>query len=276
MFKTRLLSGILLVIIALITIISGGNILFGTVLVISLIGLSELYKVFKIEKKPLGICGYLFTIGYYALLYMSSLLSKGNHDWFMMLFLGYLICLMAIMVFAYPTYHADQLMAAYFGLFYVAVMLSYIYQIRIGVGGVFKVWLVFICAWGCDTFAYFTGKTIGKHKLTPVLSPKKTIEGSIGGVIGAGILGYIYTVIFTHYGALAIRGHIMWVVGAVMLGAVISQFGDLAASAVKRFYNQKDYGYILPGHGGILDRFDSFLFVAPIIYIVASMVQKMI
>ena len=239
MFKTRLLSGILLVIIALITIISGGNILFGTVLVISLIGLSELYKVFKIEKKPLGICGYLFTIGYYVLLYMSSLLSKGNHDWFMMLFLGYLICLMAIMVFTYPTYHADQLMAAYFGLFYVAVMLSYIYQIRIEVGGVFKVWLVFICAWGCDTCAYCVGMLIGKHKMAPVLSPKKSVEGGIGGIVGAA-------------------------------GGAISQIGDLAASAIKRNYNIKDYGKLIPGHGGILDRFDSVIITAPLIYFLSN------
>ena len=258
MFKTRLLSGILLVIIALITIISGGNILFGTVLVISLIGLSELYKVFKIEKKTLGICGYLFTIGYYVLLYMSSLLSKGNHDWFMMLFLGYLICLMAIMVFAYPTYHADQLMAAYFGLFYVAVMLSYIYQIRIEVGGVFKVWLVFICAWGCDTCAYCVGMLIGKHKMAPVLSPKKSVEGGIGGVLGAALLGVIY--------AAATQGPMLEYAVICAIGALISMVGDLAASAIKRNQGIKDYGKLIPGHGGILDRFDSVIFTAPVIY----------
>lgn len=269
MFKTRLLSGILLVIIALITIISGGNILFGTVLVISLIGLSELYKVFKIEKKPLGICGYLFTIGYYVLLYMSSLLSKGNHDWFMMLFLGYLICLMAIMVFAYPTYHADQLMAAYFGLFYVAVMLSYIYQIRIEVGGVFKVWLVFICAWGCDTCAYCVGMLIGKHKMAPVLSPKKSIEGAVGGVVGAALLGVLYGCAINHWGGanISVAGYAI----VCAAGALISMVGDLAASAIKRNHEIKDYGTLIPGHGGILDRFDSVIFTAPIIYYLVAL-----
>ena len=268
MFKTRLLSGILLVIIALITIISGGNILFGTVLVISLIGLSELYKVFKIEKKPLGICGYLFTIGYYVLLYMSSLLSKGNHDWFMMLFLGYLICLMAIMVFAYPTYHADQLMAAYFGLFYVAVMLSYIYQIRIEVGGVFKVWIVFICAWGCDTCAYCVGMLIGKHKMAPVLSPKKSVEGGIGGIVGAALIGVLYALAINKWGGAGVGVAEFAIIGAA--GGAISQIGDLAASAIKRNYNIKDYGKLIPGHGGILDRFDSVIITAPLIYFLSN------
>ena len=268
MFKTRLLSGILLVIIALITIISGGNILFGTVLVISLIGLSELYKVFKIEKKPLGICGYLFTIGYYVLLYMSSLLSKGNHDWFMMLFLGYLVCLMAIMVFTYPTYHADQLMAAYFGLFYVAVMLSYIYQIRIEVGGVFKVWLVFICAWGCDTCAYCVGMLIGKHKMAPVLSPKKSIEGAIGGVVGAAVLGAVYASVFAD--KITINNPVIVFAVICAVGALISMVGDLAASAIKRNHDIKDYGRLIPGHGGIMDRFDSVIYVAPVIWILVQ------
>lgn len=268
MFKTRLLSGILLVIIALITIISGGNILFGTVLIISLIGLSELYKVFKIDKKPLGICGYLFTIGYYALLYMSSLLSKGNHDWFMMLFLGYLICLMAIMVFAYPTYRADQLMAAYFGLFYVAVMLSYIYQIRIQVGGVFRVWLVFICAWGCDTCAYCVGMLIGKHKMAPVLSPKKSVEGGIGGVVGAALIGVLYALAINKWGEAGVSIIEFAIIGAA--GGAISQIGDLAASAIKRNYNIKDYGKLIPGHGGILDRFDSVIITAPLIYFLSN------
>ena len=241
------MSGILLVIIALITIISGGNILFGTVLVISLIGLSELYKVFKIEKKPLGICGYLFTIGYYVLLYMSSLLSKGNHDWFMMLFLGYLICLMAIMVFAYPTYHADQLMAAYFG---------------------FKVWLVFICAWGCDTCAYCVGMLIGKHKMAPVLSPKKSIEGGIGGIVGAALIGVLYALAINKWGGAGVGVAEFAIIGAA--GGAISQIGDLAASAIKRNYNIKDYGKLIPGHGGILDRFDSVIITAPLIYFLSN------
>lgn len=267
MFKTRLLSGILLVIIALLTLITGGNVLFFTVLAISLIGMSELYHVFQIEKKPLGICGYLFAIGYYALLYMKPVLQGDTMNWFMMLFLGYIICLMAIMVFAYPNYRPDQAMAAFFGLFYVSVMLSYIYQIRILPGGVFTVWLVFICSWGCDTCAYCVGMLIGKHKMAPILSPKKSVEGGVGGVVGAALIGVLYALAINHWGSAGVGVAEFAIIGAA--GGAISQIGDLAASAIKRQYAIKDYGKLIPGHGGILDRFDSVIFTAPIIYFLA-------
>ena len=156
----------------------------------------------------------------------------------MMLFMGYLICQMAVLVFAYPKYNTQQILAGFFGVFYVAVMLSYIYQTRILPGGIFTVWLVFVCSWGCDTCAYCVGMLIGKHKMAPILSPKKSVEGGIGGIVGAA-------------------------------GGAISQIGDLAASAIKRYHNIKDYGKLIPGHGGILDRFDSVIFTAPIIYYLA-------
>ena len=267
MFKTRLLSGILLVILALVTIISGGPVLFATVLAISLIGMTELYKVFKIEKTPLGFCGYLFALAYYALLYVKPELPGETLNWFMMLFMAYLICVIAVMVFAYPKYHADQMMAAFFGLFYVSVMLSYIYQIRILPGGVFTVWLIFICSWGCDTCAYCVGMLIGKHKMAPVLSPKKSVEGGIGGIVGAAVIGLLYTLAVNHWGNAGADVVRYVIIGAV--GGAISQIGDLGASAVKRNYDIKDYGKLIPGHGGILDRFDSVIFTAPIIYYLA-------
>ena len=174
MFKTRLLSGILLVIIALVTVITGGPLLFGVLLLISLIGMTELYKVFGIEKKPPGIAGYLFAVLYYGLLYFEAQLPGEKLTWFMLLFMACLICQMGVLVFGYPKYNTQQIFAAFFGVFYVAVMLSYIYQARLLEGGVFTVWLVFICAWGCDTCAYCVGKLIGKHKMAPVLSPSTT------------------------------------------------------------------------------------------------------
>jgi CDP-diglyceride synthetase len=109
MFKTRLLSGILLVIIALITVITGGSLLFGVLLLISLIGMTELYKVFGIEKKAPGVLGYIFAVGYYALLYFKPQLPGESLNWFMMLFMGYLICQMAVLVFAYPKYNTQQI-----------------------------------------------------------------------------------------------------------------------------------------------------------------------
>lgn len=269
MFKTRLLSGILLVIIALLTVITGGNLLFLVLLAVSLIGMTELYKVFGIEKKPPGIIGYLFALFYYGLLYFEPLLPGESLNWFMMSFMAFLICQMAVLVFAYPRYNTQQIMAAFFGMFYVAVMLSYIYQIRILPGGIFTVWLVFVCSWGCDTCAYCVGMLIGKHKMAPILSPKKSVEGGIGGILGAALIGVLYGLAINYWGDAGADVLSYAVIGAA--GGAISQIGDLAASAIKRYHNIKDYGKLIPGHGGILDRFDSVIFTAPIIYYLAIM-----
>ncbi|MCC2253665.1 phosphatidate cytidylyltransferase [Ruminococcus sp. CLA-AA-H200] len=267
MFKTRLLSGILLVIIALVTVITGRELLFAVLLLISIIGMTELYKVFGIEKKPPGIIGYIFAVLYYGLVYFEPQMEGEQHVWFMLLFMGLLICLMAALVFGYPKYNTQQIFAAFFGVFYVAVMLSYIYQTRCLPDGMFTVWLVFICAWGCDTCAYCVGMLIGKHKMAPVLSPKKSVEGGIGGIVGAALIGVIYALAINHWGDAGTSVFSYAVIGAA--GGAISQIGDLAASAIKRYHNIKDYGKLIPGHGGILDRFDSVIFTAPIIYYLA-------
>lgn len=120
-------------------------------------------------------------------------------------------------------------------------------------------WLVYIIAFGSDTFAYFTGKILGKHKLYPEVSPNKTIEGAIGGIIGCVILSLVY------FYYLRINKYIYIIIFSVS-ASVFSQTGDLAASKIKRENGIKDFGRLLPGHGGILDRFDSVLFVAPTVY----------
>jgi phosphatidate cytidylyltransferase len=120
-------------------------------------------------------------------------------------------------------------------------------------------WLVYIIAFGTDTCAYFSGKMLGKHKLYPEVSPNKTIEGAIGGIIGCTILSLVY------FYYLRINKYIYIIIFSVS-ASVFSQAGDLAASKIKRENNIKDFGRLLPGHGGILDRFDSVLFVAPAVY----------
>ncbi len=267
MFKTRLLSGILLMVIALVTLIVGGELLFAVLFLISLIGMTELYRVFGIEKKAPGIVGYIFAVLYYGLIYFEPQLEGEKITWFMLLFMAYLICQMAVLVFAYPRYNTQQIFAAFFGLFYVAVMLSYIYQTRLLPGGIFTVWLVFVSSWGCDTCAYCVGMLIGKHKMAPVLSPKKSVEGGIGGILGAALIGVLYALAINHWGNAGANVFTYALIGAV--GGAISQIGDLAASAIKRYHNIKDYGKLIPGHGGILDRFDSVIFTAPIIYYLA-------
>lgn len=262
MFKTRLLSGILLVIIALATIITGGDVLFATLLMISFIGMTEIYKVLDISGTVLGIAGYVAAVGYYFLIRFD------RADLVTMLTIGFLMLIMLIYVFAYPIYRSEQVMLAFFGLFYVAFMLSYVYQIRMLPKGAFLVWLVFLCSWGCDTCAYCVGMLFGKHKMAPKLSPKKSVEGAVGGVAGAMLLGALYALLVNHFGAGEHADAMQYAI-ICGVGALISMVGDLAASAIKRNHDIKDYGNLIPGHGGILDRFDSVIFTAPIIYYMA-------
>ena len=261
MFKTRLISGILLVIAALLTIISGGYVLFFTLLCISLIGMQELYKAMGIHEDRTGL---LEIVGYLgAVLYYISLLL-GFESYGLMAVLVSLILVMFVYVFTYPKYHANQVMAAFFGVVYVAVMLSFILMTRNLPDGKFIVWLIFLCSWGCDTCAYCVGMLIGKHKMAPVLSPQKSVEGGVGGVVGAALLGVIY--------AAATQGPMVEYAVICGIGALISMVGDLAASAIKRNQGIKDYGKLIPGHGGILDRFDSVIFTAPVIYYLAKII----
>lgn len=261
MFKTRLLSGILLVAIAFLTIFSGDYVLFFTLLCVSLIGMQELYRAMKVREdsfNTLEIAGYLSAV----LFYTSVLIDFERYG--TMAVIIALVLLMFVYVFSYPKYRAEQVMAAFFGVVYVAVMLSFIYLTRNLPDGKFIVWLIFICSWGCDTCAYCVGMLIGKHKMAPVLSPKKSVEGAVGGVAGAALLGVAY--------AAATGGKMAEYAIICAVGALISMVGDLAASAIKRNQEIKDYGRLIPGHGGILDRFDSVIFTAPVIYFLAKMV----
>lgn len=136
-------------------------------------------------------------------------------------------------------------------------------------------------AWGGDIMAYFSGYLFGKHKLAPVLSPKKTIEGAVGGVLGSVVISVLMMFVYTklvHISSLGVmagfsRNYIVLAVIAAT-GSFLGIIGDLFASAVKRQSGIKDYGTIMPGHGGVMDRFDSFLLVAPVIYLMADTISK--
>ena len=221
----------------------------------------ELYKVMKVSDEHvtvLELVGYLGAVLYY----IAMKADFGNYG--TMAIIISMILILFVYVFGYPKYHAEQVMAAFFGVVYVAVMLSFIYLTRSLPDGKFLVWLIFLCSWGCDTCAYCVGMLIGKHKMAPVLSPKKSIEGAVGGVAGAALLGVIY--------AAATQGKMAEYALICAVGALISMVGDLAASAIKRNQNIKDYGKLIPGHGGILDRFDSVIITAPVIYYLAKII----
>ena len=260
----RLFSGIILVILMIAFIVPGGKLLWAGTLMLSVIGLFELYRVEKIHNKALGFVGYLSTVIYYGMLFLYG--GSAGSNIHVIFFVGVLIVIMSVYVFTFPTYNTEQVMSAFFGQIYVSVMLSYIYTTRIQTGGAFLVWLIFLSSWGSDTCAYCVGMLFGKHKMSPKLSPKKSVEGAVGGVAGAAALGALYGTIFAKQLTAALPHPALDCAIICFVGAFISIVGDLAASAIKRDHGVKDYSNLIPGHGGVLDRYDSVIFVAPAIY----------
>ena len=258
---TRIITALVGIPVLLYIIISGGWILKVSIIGIALIGVYELYNAFSKKYNPIRSEGY-------ALVSLIAMASFSGH-----LSLGLMIALLVMgslisVVKEYPRYTITDVSLTIFGPLYIGLLFSFISLVREWPMGEFFVWLIFISAWGTDTFAYFTGYFIGKNKLAPALSPKKTIEGAIGGVIGAALLAFVYTWVYGTYYNGDMMQYLFGIPLITALASVIAQFGDLSASAIKRFFDVKDFGYILPGHGGILDRFDSVLFTAPFVYTV--------
>ena len=269
--KDRTVSAVIIVIAALVSILPGGIILAAVLYVISMIGFLELTKACGVREgqKPnaLEIAGIAVITCYYFILYFMQSASYA-----VMAILLAMIAIMSVYVFGFPKYHANQVMNAYFALIYAPVMLSFVFLTRELENGIYLVWMIFISSWISDTFAYLTGVMIGRHKLAPVLSPKKSIEGSVGGIVGAALFGVLFGAYLDSTLGQEQYVVILAVVGGV--GSVISQVGDLAASAIKRNHEIKDYGKLIPGHGGIMDRFDSVIFTAPITYFLITILMN--
>lgn len=277
MFVTRLISGIVLVAIALLAFIFGGEILLGISVFISMAGYLELCRAVGVKEKDkkinaLEIVGIIGILAYYAVLYFfpaveegNAAMSMGNVLYAVIPIIGVFMFSMLLYVVCFPRYRSEQVMANVFNFLYAPVMLSFIYLTREQEVGKYIVWLILISSWGCDTCAYVVGMLIGKKKVFPVLSPKKSLEGCIGGVVGAGLIAALY-VVFVVENVFPDKRVTIVITIICMVGAVMSQVGDLAASAIKRNHEIKDYGKLIPGHGGIMDRFDSVIVTAPMIY----------
>jgi phosphatidate cytidylyltransferase len=255
MFWTRLISGIVLIAAALVSICLGGFVLMAVLLLLSLVGMREYYKAVGLTKDKITSMEWIAYIG--AVIYYLSMLQWIEAYSFLVIAAVFL-AMMVLYVITFPHYQSKEVAAYFFGFFYVAVMLGFILLTQMRWMGSVEVWLIFLSSWGSDTLAYCTGSLFGRHKMTPVLSPKKSIEGAVGGVAGAALLTMIYAIVFDQ--------DVLVYTLTVAIAAIISIFGDLAASAVKRQNNIKDYGKLIPGHGGVLDRFDSVIFTAPVIY----------
>jgi len=152
-----------------------------------------------------------------------------------------------------------------FSVVYIPYFLTNLLYIREMESGNLLIWLPFVGAFLTDTCAYFAGVFLGKHKLCPNISPKKTIEGSVGGILGCMGACMLYGFIIQKYWSVNVNYLNLAILGMIM--AIVSQIGDLSASIIKRKFGIKDYGNLFPGHGGILDRLDSVIMIAPAVYL---------
>ena len=256
--RTRVISGLAMVPLLLIYYF-GGFWLMAFTLLISVIGLKEFYSGFeKMDIHPSLSLGYAAIAMLYCLHAYMYYMGDFNNI-FVMAWIVLVVIAGSLYMFDIEKRKPEDAMATITGLIYVVFFAFHVMLVDELPNYSIMKWLILLTAFGSDIFAYFTGMAFGRHKLCPKLSPKKTIEGAIGGVIGSIALSALFGFIF----ARPLLIHFV-IVGA--LASPVSMLGDLTASAYKRKMGIKDYGDLIPGHGGIMDRFDSVLFTAPFVY----------
>jgi len=232
----------------------------------TIIGLHEFFGAVKLEDQLLKGMAFLLVVMTYGFFWI------GDYTYLNLSVLIFIALSLGVYVFKYPKITLEQLGYLTFAMLYILYLLLHIALVRETTpNGIWSVWLIFIIAFGSDSAAYFVGVNFGKHKLVPKLSPKKTIEGAFGGILGAGVLCTVFGILMQNYGYMdtGVNLSMYFVIG--IFGSVVSQIGDLVGSAMKRQTQIKDFGKIIPGHGGILDRLDSILFTAPYVYIIVTM-----
>ncbi|MEG1873245.1 MAG: phosphatidate cytidylyltransferase [Ruthenibacterium sp.] len=281
--KTRLITsavgiGVLITVLCLFD-----TIVFDLVIaVICLIAIHEIYKAFHFEK---ALYIYIGFVPYTLLIMLSNF--ELVRAWILPVSYVFALYLAICVILNSQTINFGKLAGmALFSSVVILCFFSLIYLKRLlpperyNFDAIYFILLILGFAWGGDSAAYFTGRALGKHKLAPVVSPHKTVEGAIGGVLGSMLLGVLVTLGYTLFfgkiagitiESLGIRYYLaIMVLGGI--GSVLGILGDLFASAVKRQCDIKDYGTIFPGHGGVLDRFDSVMFIAPFVAMVVTVV----
>lgn len=263
--KKRIISGIVFVALWILILLIN-NPIFDTVIVaiLATIAMHEYFNAFRnIGYKPISWIGYL---GCLAIFLMGGIIPEEYKLMLIKIIVPVgLISAFTYMILGNVKRTIIDVAITIFGLLYVPCLFSFL-KLILGLREFSRFYLLYVLcgAFISDTFAFLVGSKFGKTKLAPDISPNKTVEGSLGGIVGVIISFVIITVLGNLNG---INGNIFYWILVGIAAAVAGQFGDLTASAIKRFCKIKDFGKIMPGHGGILDRFDSLMFVAPIVYI---------
>ena len=232
------------------------------IMIIAIICMNEYFTVIKKICNPIKWIGYLSTI----IIFLVSIFKMETIKNGIMFGIPIItIVLFLHIIFTDMKITFKDIVYTLFGIIYITGSIMFLGLITTLNKGNFILFYVAMIAWSTDVFAYFAGKTFGKHHFSKI-SPKKTIEGCITGAIAATVVGIIYISVINNLGFLKIEYGIIHIGIISFLLSIISQIGDFAASTIKRFTDTKDYGNILPGHGGMLDRIDSLLFIAPYLY----------
>ncbi len=230
---------------------------------VCLIALYELYMSFKQETKwQIVLLDYIFAV----LMMLTPFITDYGYQKgiFTFLLVTYLALLFVCAIIWHRKIKFYDVISSFFMLIYAVLFLCHLMLVRSMENGAVLIFLPFLGAWMPDTFAYFTGKLFGKHKLIPDISPNKTVEGSVGAVLGCMLIFLIYGFVVENFTEWNVQ-YVPLLILSVLCG-IFAQFGDLAASLIKRECQKKDFGNLIPGHGGILDRVDSLIFIAPLVY----------
>lgn len=260
---TRVISSIIGFPLVLIIFVWANEIVFNIAIsILSIICMYEYCNGFKINKKanPSSWLGYIICL-------LMVLINLYNLNFVGIAYILIFSILILTIEFLWSKGQKNiiDISVTLLGIIYVPIMLSFLYKIRtIDIYGKILLWFAMIPAWGNDIFAYLIGRKFGKHKLTKV-SPNKTVEGSVAGIVSAIIMGIIYTIIINKIFMININYVTIAIIMLVL--SVIGQIGDLEESGIKRYCEIKDFSELIPGHGGMLDRFDSVIFIVPFAYI---------
>jgi len=264
----RVLSGtILFPIFAIFMVFANTYLIDIFISIIALLSLHEFYKAFNGKANPISWVGYIAAI---AIAFIHIIPAN-----LMLMIVGAIIpasimVLFVVVILNDMKVNIQDISITFFGICYIVLFLMFVPIIRENLeNGKILIWYVFLSAWGTDTFAYLIGKNFGKHKFTNI-SPNKSIEGCIAGIVGAVIITFIYTLICNS--TLDVNLNYLPIAVITVLLSILGQIGDLAASTVKRYCEIKDYSNLIPGHGGMLDRIDSVIFILPFAYFLLMLI----
>ena len=266
MLKERVLTAVIGLPLVLILAYIGGIPFAVLFFLAAELGLFEYMRCIGLEKSPLfGICA-----GMTAFLFAATYVCGIEMILFSVVLCFLLLCM--YMVLRFDKTGFETVTGSILGFVYIPVILMLFVLLR--EKSLCYMAYVLIAAWGSDTCAYFAGRALGKHKMAPVLSPKKTWEGFVGGIIGAMVLALVFSLIFKN-SLTALPAPVAAGTAVTAFASVFGVFGDLFASAIKRTFGIKDYGKIFPGHGGMMDRIDSMIFCTPVIYFAFDFLERL-